>query len=57
MTMILTCLTKDYVVQASDRRISITEGSKVKWYDDQSNKAVIYANNSTCEIGWKKDPD
>ena len=42
MTMILTCLTKDFVVQTSDRRISSVVDKKVQWYDDVSNKALVY---------------
>jgi hypothetical protein len=44
MTMILTCLTKDFIVQTSDRRISDIIDYKVQWYDDQSNKALVYKN-------------
>src|SRR2546423_1303587 len=43
MTMILTCLTKDYVVQASDRRISYLDGKTPS--EDQSNKALVYGNH------------
>ena len=42
MTMILTCLTKDFIVQVSDRRISYMKDNKVQWADDQSNKALVY---------------
>lgn len=42
MTMILTCLTKDFVIQSSDRRISRVIDNRVQWYDDQSNKALVY---------------
>ena len=42
MTMILTCLTKDFIVQASDRRLSIVDGNKVRLEDDHSNKALVY---------------
>ncbi len=42
MTMILTCLTKGFVVQTSDRRISSVVDKKVQWYDDVSNKALVY---------------
>lgn len=42
MTMILTCLTQDFVIQSSDRRISQVIDNKVQWYDDQSNKALVY---------------
>jgi hypothetical protein len=42
MTMIIVCLTKDFVVQTSDRRISRVVDRKVQWYDDVSNKALVY---------------
>ena len=42
MTMILTCLTKDFIIQSSDRRISQVKNNEVRWYDDQSNKALVY---------------
>lgn len=42
MTMILTCLTKDFIVQASDRRISIKKDNKLQWCDDHNNKALVY---------------
>jgi hypothetical protein len=44
MTLILTCLAKDYVVQASDRRLSYWDGKKVVIDDDDSNKVLIYEN-------------
>src|SRR5690349_3656961 len=47
MTLILTCLTKDYVVQTSDRRIAIIKDNKLQWHDDQSNKVLIYDNRFT----------
>src|SRR5438034_1392214 len=40
MTLILTCLTKDYVVQASDRLLSYSDNRK----KNDSNKALIYCN-------------
>ncbi len=45
MTMILTCLANDYIVQASDRRLSTGVGKKVQVVEDHSNKALIYSNN------------
>lgn len=45
MTLILTCLTKDFVVQASDRRLTATINNKVEVIEDQSNKALIYSNH------------
>lgn len=44
MTMILTCLTKDYIVQASDRRLTRAVGENVQVDDNKSNKALIYSN-------------
>jgi len=44
MTMILTCLTHDYIVQVSDRRLSYWDGKKVVVVDNDSNKALIYKN-------------
>ena len=52
MTLILTCLTKDYVVQASDRRLSYWDGKKVVIDDDDSNKVLIYEKRSrVCLYG------
>lgn len=45
MTLILTCLTKDFVVQASDRRLTATIGNRVEVIEDHSNKALIYSNH------------
>lgn len=42
MTMIISCLTKDFVVQTSERRISIVVDNKVQWCDDVTNKALVY---------------
>ncbi len=46
MTMILTCLTKNFIVQASDRRLTFKEGKQVKVAEDHSNKALIYSTHS-----------
>jgi hypothetical protein len=43
MTMVLTCLTKDFTVQASDRRFTYPSGAKEP--NDASNKALIYKNH------------
>lgn len=43
MTMILTCLAKDFIVQASDRRFSYPDKSKPP--EDHNNKALIYGNH------------
>lgn len=43
MTIVLTCLTKDFVVQASDRRFSYPDRSKPP--EDYNNKALIYSNH------------
>jgi hypothetical protein len=39
VTLVLTCLTPDYVIQASDRRLTWPDGSL---HDDESTKAVFY---------------
>jgi hypothetical protein len=46
MTMILTCLTKDFVVQASDRRLTYRRGKKITHKEDNRNKALIYENHT-----------
>ena len=43
MTIILTCLMKDFIVQASDRRFSYPDRSKPP--EDHNNKALIYSNH------------
>jgi hypothetical protein len=54
MTLILTCLTKDFLVQASDRRLTRTVGGKVELDDDDSNKALIYSNHFVfAYTGWR----
>jgi hypothetical protein len=45
MTMILTCLAKDFIVQTSDRRLSTVVDKKVRMVEDHSNKALIYSNH------------
>src|SRR5690349_3601688 len=47
MTLILTCLTKDFILQASDRRLTREVNRKVEVAEDQSNKALIYGNHFT----------
>src|SRR6266480_5297368 len=45
MTVILTCLTNEYVVQASDRQLSvIDEKGRVRPTSHDSNKALTYKN-------------
>ena len=39
MTLLITCLTPEYLVQISDRRLTRLDGTL---YDDESNKAVFY---------------
>jgi len=39
MTLLITCLTPEYLVQVSDRRLTRLDGTL---YDDESNKAVFY---------------
>ncbi len=46
MTMILTCLTKDFIVQASDRRLTYRRGRKIIHKEDDRNKALIYENHT-----------
>lgn len=48
--MILTCLTKDFVMQASDRRLTETTVEKVVKFKDQNNKALIYRNHFAFAI-------
>lgn len=50
MTLILTCLTKDFVVQASDRRLTETTSEKEVKFKDQNNKALIYRNHFAFAI-------
>ncbi len=63
MTMILTCLTRNYVVQASDRRLSIVSKEKVQAVTDDHNKAIIYgtyfvfAYTGTSKFGTDYTPD
>ena len=44
MTMVLTCLTRDFIVQASDRRLVYKQGNKIVHKEDDRNKALIYDN-------------
>ncbi|SRR6266567_39330 len=46
MTMILTCLTKDFIVQASDRRLVYRRAGKIIYKEDDRNKALIYDNHT-----------
>lgn len=58
MTLILTCLTKDFVVQASDRRLTATIDNRVEVIEDQSNKALVYSNHfAFAYTGLAKLPD
>ena len=45
MTMILTCLTKDFIVQASDRKLVYRVKGKIKTKENNRNKALIYKNH------------
>ncbi len=45
MTQILLCLAKDFIVLASDRRLTRKVDGKVKLDDDNSNKALIYSSH------------
>lgn len=42
MTLILTLVTQDFVIQASDRRLSSTDGDL---FEDEENKAICYNGN------------
>jgi hypothetical protein len=46
MTMILTCLTNEFIVQASDRRTTAEEGGETIPKDNNRNKALIYDNHT-----------
>jgi hypothetical protein len=39
MTLVLTCLTQEHIVQVADRRLTLSSGAL---YDDDTNKAVFY---------------
>ena len=43
MTLILSCITREYVVQASDRKVTAFDGS---WFENQRNKAVFFCGHS-----------
>jgi hypothetical protein len=43
LTLILSCLTRDYVVQVSDRRVVAIDGS---WQEDHANKAIFFCGHS-----------
>lgn len=44
MTQILSCVATDFVVQVSDRRVSMVDGSS---FEDVANKAIFFMNHST----------
>lgn len=44
--MILTCLTKDFIVQACDRRLVYRRGGKITYREDDRNKALLYENHT-----------
>lgn len=46
MTMILTCLTKDFIIQASDRRLTYRRGKEITHKEDDRNKALFYDNHT-----------
>ena len=56
MTLILTLLTYDKVVQASDRRLSKINGDKVEVWNDFTNKAITVSCKDACfalaYTGW-----
>jgi RibD C-terminal domain len=43
MTLILSCITREYVVQASDRRLTRMDGSL---FEDKANKAIFFCGHS-----------
>lgn len=43
MTLVLSCLTQEYVVQVSDRRLTFIDDGTVK--DDDTNKAVVFCGH------------
>jgi hypothetical protein len=47
MTLILTCLTSEWAVQVSDRRLVGLRGGTVRVVDESSNKAIIYSDHFT----------
>jgi hypothetical protein len=57
MTIILTGLVGDHIVQVSDRRLTWPEG---KLYDDDTNKAVFFCGVSQWllrdSIKWRVSP-
>ena len=51
MTLILTCITDQFVIQVSDRRLTYLNGPNVgKLMDDDRNKAVLW--NSTVAVAY-----
>jgi hypothetical protein len=42
VTQILTCATPQYIVQVSDRLVSISKGGGICPIDQFANKAVVY---------------
>ena len=42
MTLVLNCMTQDFVVQVSDRRLTFRDGSLA---DDRANKVVVYCGH------------
>lgn len=44
MTLVITCLTDEFVVQVSDRRVRLADGSGV---EDRANKAVFFCGHTT----------
>lgn len=43
MTLILSCITREYVVQVSDRKVTAIDGS---WSENHRNKAVFFCGHS-----------
>ena len=64
MTLVLTCLTPELIVQASDRRVTrVLANGDIKVEDDERNKAIVYKNVATlaytgqAELGADKRTD
>ncbi len=41
MTLILSCITRNYAIQVSDRRITGIRNNKLECFDDEANKSVV----------------
>jgi len=58
MTLILSLATRDYIVQVSDRRLTIGSGTRVgKVVDDDSNKATLFCSRMSFAYTGLADVD